>query len=176
MKLSEATELILDPDVVSSGKKLWADLGCGSGLFSQALALLIAPGSKIFAVDSNKAALNRIEPSKRVTIEKMNADFAKDTLQLSGLDGILMANSLHFIQDKLQFIKRIDRLLSGEGSFLIVEYDTDEPNPWVPYPLSFRELGPLFRKVGYQVVRQINELPSRYDHATIYSALVKKEA
>jgi SAM-dependent methyltransferase len=174
MKLSEATDLIHDPDITGAGKKVWADLGCGTGLFSQALALLIPAGSKIFAVDTNRAALNRITPSKRVTIETLNADFSKDPLQMSGLDGILMANSLHFIQDKPSFISKLDKLLGGEGSFLIVEYNTDEPNPWVPFPISFKELVDLFLRLGYQVIRKINELPSRYDHATIYSALIKK--
>ncbi|HTQ27021.1 MAG TPA: class I SAM-dependent methyltransferase [Puia sp.] len=174
MKLDEAISLIKHPEISAAGKKLWADLGSGTGLFSNALARLITPGSKIFAVDSNMASLNRIEQPQQVTIEKIKADFSNGHLHLQNLDGVLMANSLHYVEDKLGFVKKLAGYLSGHGNILIVEYNTDEPNPWVPFPSSFRSLEKLFRGLGYSVIHKINELPSRYDHATIYAAWIKK--
>jgi SAM-dependent methyltransferase len=174
MKLNEAISLIKHPEISDAGKKLWADLGSGTGLFASALARLITPGSKIFAVDTNLAALSKIEPAVSVTIEKVRADFSNGSLHFKNLDGILMANSLHYIQDKVSFIKKLGSYLSSQGKFLIVEYNTDEPNPWVPFPTSFTSLESLFRNLGYTLIQKINELPSRYDHATIYAAWIGK--
>jgi SAM-dependent methyltransferase len=174
MKLQEALSLIEHPEISSTGKKLWADLGSGTGLFSNALGRLISPGSKIFAVDTNMAALNRIEQPREVKIERIRADFTNGHLHFQNLDGILMANSLHYIEDKSNFIKKLGGYLAQEGNFLIVEYNTDEPNPWVPFPTSFRSLEGLFRGLGYSGVHKINELPSQYDHATIYSAWIRR--
>jgi len=174
MKLNEAISLIQFPPISAAGKKLWADLGSGTGLFASALARLISPGSKIFAVDTNMASLNKIEPSATVTIEKIRADFSNGFLNFKNLDGILMANSLHYIQEKSGFIKKLGGYLSSQGNILIVEYNTDEPNPWVPFPTSFATLQALFKNLGYSAIQKINELPSRYDHATIYAAWITR--
>ena len=174
MELSQATKLIKHPDISTPNKSLWADLGCGAGLFTHALAGLLAPGSKVFAIDRDASALKRIHRPDSITIERIEADFIKETLGLQNLNGILMANSLHFVEDKPAFIKKIEKYMAPDYSFLIVEYNTDLSNPWVPYPLSFQTLQALFKKLGYTSVSGINEVPSRYNQAKMYSALVRK--
>ena len=52
MQLSEAIQLIQHP--VTKEKSAYADLGCGNGLFTKALAQLVAPQSVIYAVDKNQ--------------------------------------------------------------------------------------------------------------------------
>ena len=58
--------------------------------------------------------------------------------------------------------------------FLIVEYDTEISNPWVPFPLSFISLENLFKKAEFTSVIKINEKPSVFRRAKIYSALISK--
>ena len=174
MDLTQATKLIKHPDISSTAKTLWADLGCGSGLFTHALAGLLAADSKIYAVDKDAGALKRIHRPDTITIERIEADFVKDTLGLHDLNGILMANSLHFVEDKMAFIQKIEPYFAGEPCFLIVEYNTDNSNPWVPYPISFATLQALFKKLGYNSINAINEVPSRYNQAKMYSALIRR--
>ena len=86
-----------------------------------------------------------------------------------------MANALHYVQHKDAFIKKTALALKAKGRFLIVEYDTDLPVPvWVPFPLSFASLQSLFRGVGFNAVRLLNERPSVYGHAPLYSAVITK--
>ena len=44
---------------ISGPGGLWADFGSGSGAFTLALADLIGPQGKIYAVDESKSALHR---------------------------------------------------------------------------------------------------------------------
>jgi hypothetical protein len=84
-----------------------------------------------------------------------------------------MANSLHYVRDKTAFIKNIERSFVQKGSFLIIEYDTEQANPWVPYPINFSSLKQLFNKAGYAVVEKISETPSAYGPRNIYSAWIE---
>jgi ubiquinone/menaquinone biosynthesis C-methylase UbiE len=172
MKLNQAIELIQCNYLLSNKPTIWTDLGCGSGLFTNALARFLEPGSRIFALDKNINAFKNLFQNNNVTIEKIKADFINDELNLENLDGIMMANSLHYVKDKFSFIKKAGRYLKNHGCFLIVEYDTDTANRWVPYPLSFNTMKSLFITTGFHSVNKLNETPSRFNRAKIYSAII----
>jgi len=172
MKLSDAIELINNPGVSIPDSSMWADLGCGSGLFTNALAKLLSPGSKIYAVDKDVSSFKNISLPKNVSIEIINADFIRDDLPFHDLNGIMMANSLHFLRDKISLLAKLRHHMKGYGSFLIVEYDMDTPNPWVPFPLSYYSLRKLFEKLNYDSIQKLYERSSVYNRANIYSALI----
>ncbi|WP_461452062.1 class I SAM-dependent methyltransferase [Mucilaginibacter sp.] len=126
---------------ISSEKpQRWADLGCETGTFTMALSNILLSGSHIIAIDKQDQDLS---------VEFIKADFAKDNLLLSDLDGILIANSIHYIRDKQKIIKNLEKCFYANPTFLIVEYDTSRFNPWVPYPINFEKLKKLFSQMGY---------------------------
>ncbi len=106
MKLEEAAELLRNNITPKASIQSWADLGCGSGVFTQALANLLAQGSTIYAVDRNKTSLDKIHTNNNIRLEKLCRDFIKDQLP-GNLDGILMANSFHYVNNKNSFIKKL---------------------------------------------------------------------
>ena len=169
MELNEAMELIRYEEIAGAGSSAWADLGCGSGLFSRALSGLLLPGSTVYAIDKEPV---RIEGENGVTIKPLQMDFVANELPLRDLDGILMANSLHYVSDQPAFIRKAGSYLKTGGSFLIVEYDTDKANPWVPYPLSYHTLLRLFHRAGYTTIQRLHERASVYRRANIYSVLI----
>jgi hypothetical protein len=81
-----------------------------------------------------------------------------------------MANSLHFERDKLVVVRLVRGYLRPGGRLVLVEYDTDRGNPWVPYPLSFRSWEALAAEAGLRETRRLAAVPSRFLGA-IYSAL-----
>lgn len=175
MQLSEATSLIHHQEFQPKGTQSWADLGCGSGLFTRALAGLLQPQSIIYAIDNNKAALNKIPSYNNVDIKTRELNFITDDLKLSGLDGILMANSFHYVKNKKELLQKLLAYVNNDHSYLIVEYDTDRAVPvWVPYPIKYELLKKLFTELGYASVTKMNERPSVYRSGNIYSALIKR--
>ena len=166
MKITEATALIRTPFIEWARPQSWCDLGSGSGTFTLALAHLLAPGSTIYAVDRDRRILEEI-PDRRdgVEIRKIAGNLQDSSLRLPPVDGILMANTLHFIQEQQLFLRR---LLSVTARLLIVEYERSNPNPWGPYPVGFEKLRQLFAEAGVERVQKVATRPSLFG-GTMYS-------
>jgi SAM-dependent methyltransferase len=80
-----------------------------------------------------------------------------------------MANSLHFVQHKLPLLSRLRQHLRPGGRLLLVEYNTDRGNRWVPHPLSYRTWVGLAAQAGYKDTWHLAAKPSRF-LGEIYSA------
>jgi hypothetical protein len=169
MQLPEAISLIQKGIVPHSSPQTWADLGSGKGLFSEALFSILQPGSTIHAIDLHKRPNLQHNPS----IILHQADFVKDKLPVPTLDGILMANSLHYVQEQVACIKQLKiNLRNRTGVFILIEYDTDRGNEWVPYPVSFARAQKIFGEAGFSKIEKIGERPSMYRRDSIYAALI----
>jgi SAM-dependent methyltransferase len=171
MKVTEATGLIRTSLIEWTRPQSWCDLGCGSGTFTMALAQLLAPGSTIHAVDLDQKALEGI-PGQHdgVAIRKIVGDLQSSSLRLPPVDGILMANTLHFIKEQRVFLKRLQ---SVADRLLIVEYERFRPNRWGPYPVGYERLLQLFTEAGVERVEKIATRPSLFG-GTMYSAFAER--
>lgn len=150
-------------------------MGCGTGLFTYALANLLPNGSVVYAIDKSEAVLPKQPKPDNTVIKQQQLDFITQDLNLPGLDGTLMANSLHYVRDKTTCIHQLSKCLKENGCFLLVEYDTDTSNPWVPYPVSYASLKPLFETAGFTSITWLRERPSVYGRAKMYAAYIKRE-
>jgi len=160
---------LLKPGVHEKGGR-WADLGAGEGAFTLALADLLGPGAHITAVDKDAGALRSIGHG----IETRMADFTKG-LDLHDLDGIVMANSLHFVRNKALVLEAVRNMLRPGGRLIVVEYSTDRGNPWVPYPFTYATWVRMAEAAGLQGTEQLHSVPSRY-FGSMYSALSRRPA
>jgi SAM-dependent methyltransferase len=152
----------------------WADLGCGSGAFTLALAELLGPVASIYAVDLDAGALGVLRGRVRRRfpshdVRTIAADFTHP-LRLPRLDGVLMANSLHFHEAKEPIIRSVREILGDSGRLILVEYDADHGNPWVPFPLSYSRWERLALQCGFKTTRKIGTRPSSFLRE-IYSAV-----
>ncbi|MDI3340704.1 MAG: class I SAM-dependent methyltransferase [Sphaerobacter sp.] len=157
----------------------WADLGAGTGAFTLALADLLGPGAVIYAVDWDRVALRRLERERHArfpatTLHVIEADFSQP-LPLPPLDGIVLANSLHFVRDKEPVLGLVRGYLRPGGRLLLVEYDTDRGNPWVPYPLAYPTWAALAARCGFSGTRLLATRPSRF-LGRIYAAASERAA
>ena len=143
----------------------WADLGAGEGAFTLALADVIGSEGHIVAVDKDRNALRAIDGR----FETMVADFTKP-LELRDLDGVLMANSLHFVRDKQPVLESVRSMLRPEGRLLVVEYGADRGNPWVPFPFSYPKWETIAARAGFRNTTLLKTVPSRW-LGSMYSAV-----
>ena len=90
-----------------SAPQYWADLGCGSGVFTEALANVLPSQSSIVGVDKMHHTLNE-KMGNQVSVIFKKADFMSNDLPITTLDGILMANAFHFVKDKESLIKKLE--------------------------------------------------------------------
>jgi ubiquinone/menaquinone biosynthesis C-methylase UbiE len=146
---------------------VWADLGSGQGAFTLALAELLGSQGTIYSVDKNGRSLERQQQllTRRypaTTVYFHQADFRDSMPFLRPLDGILMANSLHFVREKVSLLKQLRSYLQQNGRFLLVEYDTDQGNHWVPYPLSFGTWQEVARTAGFTTTTLLLTHPSSF--------------
>ena len=158
----------------------WGDLGSGAGAFTLALADLLGPGGRILSVDRDRGALREQATAMasrfpNVALRQVVADFTTDLaleLGLAPLDGIVMANSLHFRADYVPVVRHVAALLRPSGRLILVEYDADRGNPWVPHPLSFATWRRVAVEAGLIEPRLLGRVPSRFLGA-IYSSLAE---
>ena len=156
----------------------FADMGAGSGAFTLALRELLGPDAPIYAVDRNRGHLRSLEQAYRSrfgsarNLHLTPADFSRP-LDLPPLDGILMANSLHFFRNKEKILRHVASFLKPGGMLLLVEYNVDRGNPWVPHPLSFESFGTLAPKAGFSEPRLLAKKPSSFLRE-FYSALTRR--
>ena len=153
---------------------VWGDLGSGSGAFTLALADLIGPTGHIYSVDKDRGALREQERAmgsrfSGTTVHYLNADFTQ-RLDLPPLDGIVMANSLHYVRKKDPVLQLVRGYLKPGGRLLIVEYNADRGNMWVPYPFSYHTWEVLARQNGFSGTQLLATVPSRF-FGEIYSAV-----
>ena len=145
----------------------WADLGAGSGAFTFALREPTGPTASIYVVDKDRASLNQLAQGHRTrfgdsqNLNLISGDFSR-TLDLPALDGVVMANALHFFKDKEKILRHVHSLLKPNGTLLLVEYNVDSGNPWVPYPLTFETFQALALRAGFSEPRLLAKAPSRF--------------
>jgi ubiquinone/menaquinone biosynthesis C-methylase UbiE len=152
---------------------VWADFGSGTGAFTLALAELIGSKGEIYSVDRDLQALKQqardLYARYTTQVHYVNEDFGT-RLEIPPLDGIVMANALHFYEQKDPIIRSIKSYLKPGGKLILVEYNVNKGNVWVPYPLSYAKWERLARKHGFSQTKLLATQPSRFLRE-MYSAL-----
>ncbi|UCG23544.1 MAG: methyltransferase domain-containing protein [Chloroflexota bacterium] len=156
------------------GPGVWADFGSGRGAFTLALAELISPYGEIHSVDRDGKALARQRKSLTAQFPAVNlttyeVDFT-EPMALPQLDGLVVANALHYQPWKDDTVRRLRDYLRPGGHFLVVEYDTDRGNRWVPYPFSYNQWRIIASRCGLVQTELLASAPSSF-LGSFYSAI-----
>jgi SAM-dependent methyltransferase len=148
---------LIGPAVQARGGR-WADLGAGSGTFTEALAHLLGPEGQVIAVERDRQALRQLRGLAGRGGSELGAITVveRDLLEIDALsgvgqerfDGVLFANVLHFFADPLPLLEWAYEHLQENGRVVVVEYGSASPSRWVPYPVSIGALRTLARSVG----------------------------
>lgn len=189
MEHHEHVALIRD-GILGAGP-VWAELGSGEGAFTLALSdLLQASHPDAYpdqlqiisidrdtrALDRQRANLARHDPRSRVTTTHLAADYRElTTLALPPLDGVLAANTLHFVRPKPRaaLLRELWERLNPGGRIVVVEYNVDRGNLWVPHAFSYERWQRMAQEAGFREPRLLHARPSRHLRE-IYAASADK--
>jgi SAM-dependent methyltransferase len=157
---------LLRPAVHATPDARWADLGAGTGTFTRALAALLGPGATIYPVDTDDRALRTLRawadaqpPEPRIRI--IHGDITRK-LPLEALDGIVMANALHFVRHQPDMAARAASYLRPGGRLVVIEYENRPASRWVPHPVSSARFAELAADAGLTPPRVVARRPSAY--------------
>ena len=155
----------------------WLELGAGPGAFTLALADVLAPGGRIVALDVDGGALQQLMDrlatrSPAISLETVLGDM-RTAIPAGPFDGVLAANSLHFLADPAPVLAAARAGLAPGGRLVVVEYDADHGNPWVPHPFSFATWQRRAVAAGFAAPQLIHRVPSRFLGA-IYGAVTTR--
>ena len=170
MEQRQLVELIRPALAGAEPEGAWADLGAGDGNFTVALRTLL-PSASLTAVDQDARALDRLA-GRLPEVQVLRGDFRRP-LPLRDLDGLLMANALHFVRDQAPVLDLLATYLRPGGRLVVVEYGADRGNPWVPHPFSFATWEGMAASAGFVDVRLAGSLPSRF-LGSMYCAWCRK--
>lgn len=152
----------------------WADLGAGEGAFTRGLGEIVGEAGAVWAVDRDPNAVRALKAlglPGGARLHVREADFTLP-MDLPALDGILMANALHFTADQEAVLERISRHLRPGGKLLLVEYDRQRGNPWVPHPVPAARFQEMAERLRLLRPREIGRRTSLY-HGQMYAALAR---
>jgi ubiquinone/menaquinone biosynthesis C-methylase UbiE len=161
---------------VDAGGPRWLELGAGRGAFTLALADLLGADGEIVAIDRSAGDLHYLQAAMAerfpaTALRTVTGDFERPiALGEAPFDGLLAANALHFVRDATAVIGRLRPLLRPAARVVVVEYDSDRGNPWVPHPFSFRTWQTKAARAGLVNTRLAGRVPSRFMGA-IYAAV-----
>ncbi|MAT99992.1 MAG: methyltransferase type 12 [Anaerolineaceae bacterium] len=178
--MNHADHVALIRDGIPHPGGTWADFGSGTGAFTLALAECIGPTGQIYSIDKKMGALQQQEramngrfPQNHVTT--ITADYTRP-LDLPPLDGIIIANALHFQRRKDGIVQRLHGYLRPGGRLILVEYNVDRGNMWVPHPLSFQTWQTIAAQNGFVETQLLASRPSRFLHEIYAAVSIKPES
>ena len=154
----------------------WADLGAGTGTFTRAIASLIGASGVVYAVDQDAHALRTLnrapQDAANAAIRTVVGNLT-EAVELPPLDGVVLANTLHFVPyaDQARVLRQVALYLTERAPIIVVEYERRVANPYVPFPIGFDALVRLARECELGTPQLLATRPSRY-RGSIYSAVV----
>lgn len=105
------------------------DLGSGSGAYVYEVCKVNGPHGRVIAVDIDKDKLEMVVSAAKIggyKIDTLLADLDKKIILPDYVaDYIILANTLHLIEKKIELLRECSRMLSPTGYMLLVDWNSD---------------------------------------------------
>jgi SAM-dependent methyltransferase len=133
----------------------------------------------VFAVDVDDRALGAVRDwaawaGSVAPVSAIRGDVTR-ALDLPPLDGVVMANVLHFVREAEDALALVVSRLRPGGRVVLIEYEGRRASPWVPYPLPISRFRDLANAAGLGAPEVVATRPSAYG-GELYVAVADRAA
>ena len=143
-----------------------ADIGAGSGLFTRAIAKIVAPTGTVFAVDIQQDLLdyiNRRDEQEQIqNVKTVLGEFDDPSLPSRDIDLALINDVLHHIENRAAYLKTLGTYMKQSGRIAIIEMNKDDPDtPHRDQPellLSRQDIDQWMSAAGFEPVQEFPDL------------------
>lgn len=145
-----------------------ADLGAGTGYFSRFLAAAVGGNGTVFAVETEPNLVvhlrDRAEREQTSNIVPVLASAANPRLPHHGLDLVLIVDTFHHIDQRLEYFRRLADVLLPDGRIAIIDFRSgDLPvGPPPDHKIARDQVVHELQAAGYALVGEPDLLPYQY--------------
>ena len=145
-----------------------ADLGAGTGYLMAYLSQAVGPQGTVLAVDSEPNLVeylrSRADREELPNVVPTLAAPDDPRLPVQGVDRLLLLDTYHHIDDRLNYFERIRTALKPDARIIIVDWHKRElpEGPPVDHKLAREQVIDEMRLAGYPLVGETDRLPYQY--------------
>lgn len=107
-----------------------ADVGCHEGYMTVKLANKVGQSGKVYAVDVQQSKLDKLQANltKRAitNVESIKGDYNNPKLPLNSLDGVIILDTYHEMDDHDEILQHVTASLKSGGRLILCEAIADE--------------------------------------------------
>lgn len=168
-------EIVEQIDIKSDSKV--ADFGSGAGDFSIAIAEIVVPKGRVFAIDVLESAHQSLRSRYKIkgitNIELILANLECESgskLPKDSIDLVMIHNILFQVTNKKNLIQEANKILNQLGKLAIIEWNLSSPiGPPKNLRLSERELLSLIQNNGFEIGHRIEA--GKYHYGYIFNKI-----
>jgi ubiquinone/menaquinone biosynthesis C-methylase UbiE len=145
-----------------------ADLGAGTGYFIPHLAAAVGPSGTVLAVETEPNLVahlrSRAEHDGHANVVPILASFDNPRLPTGSVDVILIVDTFHHIDARLEYFRRLRSALTPRGRIAIVDWQKrDLPvGPERDHKLARGQVVREMAAAGYRLADEPDVLPYQY--------------
>ncbi len=143
----------------------FADVGCGPGFFTIPAADIVGTAGKVYAIDTQEEMLLELEkrdpPPNVVLVKSAESEIP---LEDGSSDMALLAYVLHEAEDTVLFLKEVKRILTDNGSLLILDWKkkAEDKGPPMEDRLTEEEVMARLKEAGFAKPKASSLTESHY--------------
>lgn len=140
--------------------KVIADIGAGTGFFSKRLA---AQAKKVIAVDIDEQFIKILDSIRTDVLpdeiqHKLETRLSKmddPLLNRDEVDGVIIVNTFMYINDRVDYLKKLNAALTPSGEIIIVDFKKQwtQLGPPEEIRLSMESTADFLKEAGFEITK-----------------------
>lgn len=149
-----------------------ADVGAGSGYYTELLARTVGPSGKVYATDIQPGMIallrQRIARAKLTNVEPVLSTESDTRLPAASLDFILLVDVYHEFSNPQEMLRQLRAALKPGGRLVLLEFRKEDPDvPIRPeHKMSVAEVRAELEPEGFTFDKVLPDLP--WQHILIF--------